>query len=191
MQRSVTLVVGLGNPGSAYARTRHNVGFDVVDILAQSWDVKINKHKCRASTCETQRYDRTVVLAQPQTYMNDSGESFVQLVNWYKPAPQDIIVVYDDIDLPVGRLRVRPGGSAGTHNGMRSILYLHGRDDFPRVRVGIGKPPEGWDLKDWVLSRYREEEQKPQFDALKRAAEAVEFMLAHSVEDTMQKYNGV
>ena len=149
------LIVGLGNPGSKYARTRHNVGFDVVEILADKLNTRLTKLKCKALLAETKIGDERVVLAQPQTFMNLSGESVVELMNWYKVPVENVIVCYDDIDLDLGALRVRAKGSAGTHNGMRSIVYLLGKDNFPRVRVGIGKPAPGWDLVDHVLAGYQ------------------------------------
>ena len=149
------LVVGLGNPGSKYARTRHNVGFDVVELLADKLNARLTKLKCKALLAETKIGDERVVLAQPQTFMNLSGESVVELMNWYKVPVEHLIVCYDDIDLDLGALRVRAKGSAGTHNGMRSIIYLLGKDNFPRVRVGIGKPAPGWDLVDHVLAGYQ------------------------------------
>ena len=149
------LIVGLGNPGSKYARTRHNVGFDVVEILADKLNVRLTKLKCKALLAETKIGEERVVLAQPQTFMNLSGESVVELMNWYKVPVENLIVCYDDIDIDLGALRVRAKGSAGTHNGMRSIIYLLGKDNFPRVRVGIGKPAPGWDLVDHVLAGYQ------------------------------------
>ena len=149
------LIVGLGNPGSKYARTRHNVGFDVIELLADRLNVRLTKLKCKALLAETKIGDERVVLAQPQTFMNLSGESVVELMNWYKVPIEHLIVCYDDIDLDLGALRVRAKGSAGTHNGMRSIVYLLGKDNFPRVRVGIGKPAPGWDLVDHVLAGYQ------------------------------------
>ena len=149
------IVVGLGNPGRKYEHTRHNVGFDVLEVLSQKYDIPIRKLRCKAAVGEGTIRGERVVLAQPQTFMNLSGESVVELMNWYKAEPEHLIVVYDDVDLPEGRLRFRPSGSAGTHNGMRNIIYLLGKENFPRVRVGIGRPAEGWDMKDWVLATYR------------------------------------
>jgi len=169
------VVVGLGNPGSKYARTRHNSGFDAVELLAARHNIRLTKLKCRALIGEGAIGGQRVALAQPQTFMNLSGESVSQLVHWYKIELSRLIVVYDDCDLPAGALRVREKGSAGTHNGMKSILYQLGSEDFPRVRVGIGRAPEGWDLADYVLAPYRTaEERKLAFDALVKAGEAVE-----------------
>lgn len=177
------LVVGLGNPGAKYQRTHHNAGFDVVELLADDLRVSLTKIKGKAVVGEGSLNGERIALAQPQTFMNLSGESVVALCNWYKVEPSNLIVVYDDVDLPLGRLRVRAKGSAGTHNGMRSIIYLLGRDDFPRVRVGIGRPPEGWDLADYVLTGYRgKEERETAFAAYQRAAQAVKILISEGVE---------
>ena len=168
------VVVGLGNPGSKYEHTRHNAGFDVVTLLADKLDIKLDKLKCKAVYGEGRLAGEKIILAQPQTFMNLSGESVVALVNWFKVDMGHLIVVYDDIDLPLGRLRVREKGSAGTHNGMKSIIYLLGRDDFPRVRMGVGAPPPDWDLADWVLSRYDTPElRKTAFDAMLEAGNVI------------------
>ena len=181
------IVVGLGNPGRKYEHTRHNVGFDVLEILSQKYDIPIRKLRCKAAVGEGVIRGDRVVLAQPQTFMNLSGESVVQLLNWYKVVPDHLIVVYDDVDLPEGKLRFRPSGSAGTHNGMRNIIYLVGREDFPRVRVGIGRPAPGWDMKDWVLATYNTPElRKTMFDAYMNAADAVATLIAEGVEPARQ-----
>ena len=170
----VFVVVGLGNPGRKYEHTRHNVGFDVIDILSQKHDIPLRKSRCKAVVGEGVIGGEKVVLALPQTFMNLSGESVVQLVNWYKPEMDQLIVCYDDVDLPEGKVRFRPSGSSGTHNGMRNIIYLMGRDDFPRVRVGIGRPPEYMDLKDFVLMEYQTKEQRQtMFDAYMLAADTI------------------
>ncbi|HIQ83727.1 MAG TPA: aminoacyl-tRNA hydrolase [Candidatus Pullichristensenella stercorigallinarum] len=177
------VVVGLGNPGRKYEHTRHNVGFDVVDVLAQRNNISLARLRCKAVVGEGIISGQRVALALPQTYMNLSGESVVQLVNWYKPERDQLIVCFDDVDLPEGKLRFRPSGSAGTHNGMRNIIYLLGRDDFPRLRVGIGRPPEGWDLKDYVLTGYRTAaDRQTMFDAFVAAAETVERLIAGGVD---------
>lgn len=168
------VIVGLGNPGTKYARTRHNVGFDVVELLAAKLGLEFNKLKCKAKIAEGRVGTERIALCQPQTFMNLSGESIVELMNWYKIEPENLIVVYDDIELEPGMLRFRMKGSSGTHNGMRSIIYLLGRDDFPRVRVGTGRQPEGWDLADWVLAPYvTKEEQQKAYDSYVCAGEAI------------------
>ena len=169
------LLVCLGNPGKQYENTRHNIGFLTADELGRREGIKINKLRYRALTGEIRVGSQRVLVIKPQTYMNLSGEAVTQLVNWYKVAPEELLVVYDDVDLPFGRVRIRPKGSAGTHNGMRNILYLLGRDDFPRLRVGIGRPPEHWDMKDFVISGYETaQDRKIAFQAYLFAAECVE-----------------
>ncbi len=181
------VIVGLGNPGPKYARTHHNVGFDVVDILSQKHKIPIKKSKCKALVGEGVIGGERVALCLPQTFMNLSGESVTGLVQWYKPEYDQLIVVYDDVDLPFGKVRVRAQGSAGTHNGMRSIIYLLGRDDFPRVRVGIGRPPDGWDLADYVLAHYEtQEERETAFAAYTKAAEAVEILITDGMARASQ-----
>ena len=188
------VIVGLGNPGRKYEHTRHNVGFDVIDVLSQKYDIPIQRLRCKAVVGEGTIRGHRVALCQPQTFMNLSGESVVQLCNWYKPEDDHLIVIYDDVDLPEGKLRFRPSGSAGTHNGMRNIIYLLGRDNFPRVRVGIGRPAEGWDMKDWVLSTYATKElRQAMFDAYLGAADVVAALISDGVDAARQlvgKLNG-
>ena len=185
------LIVGLGNPGAKYQFTRHNTGFNVVEVISQRMGIKLDRSKCKARVGEGRFGAERVVLAQPQTYMNLSGESVRELISWYKCPLENMIVIYDDIDLPAGRIRIRAKGSAGTHNGMRNIIYQLGRDDFPRVRVGIGKPDHpGYDLADYVLGRYPKEQQHTMFDAFLRAADAVKEIVLSGTEKAMAKYNG-
>jgi PTH1 family peptidyl-tRNA hydrolase len=177
------LVVGLGNPGSKYARTRHNVGFDVVELLAEKLGTRITKLKCKALYAEAKVGSERVIIAQPQTFMNLSGQSVVELMNWFKVPIENVIVCYDDIDLELGALRVRAKGSAGTHNGMRSIVYLTGSDQFPRVRVGIGKPAPGWDLVDHVLAGYHTPaERELAFGGYQDAVDAVIELIKNGVD---------
>ncbi|HHT65884.1 MAG: aminoacyl-tRNA hydrolase [Caldicoprobacterales bacterium] len=184
------IIAGLGNPGEKYHGSRHNIGFYVLDLLAQAHGIRLNKIRHKAVLGEGWIGDQKVVLAKPQTFMNNSGESLLALKQWYKPEMGHIIVIYDDVDLDPGVVRIRASGSAGTHNGMRSILYLLQESDFPRVRVGIGRPPEGWELADYVLSRFREEEIEIVKKACSRAAEGVECILSQGVEQAMSRYNG-
>ena len=184
------IVVGLGNPEKKYEHTRHNVGFDVLQVLSQKLDIPLNKLRCKALTGEGRIGGERVVLAAPQTYMNLSGQSVVELLRWSKADAKHLIVVYDDVDLPQGRLRVRAGGSAGTHNGMRNIVYLTGRDDFPRVRIGIGKPEPGRDLAAYVLGKYPPEARQAMFDAFLRAADAVQAIVTDGAEAAMARFNG-
>ncbi len=184
------IIAGLGNPGNKYHGSRHNIGFYVIDLLAQAHDISVNKLKHKALLGEGYIGGQKVVLAQPQTYLNNSGESLLELKQWYKIDTERIIVVYDDIDLDPGVVRIRAAGSAGTHNGMRSIIDLLQSQDFPRVRIGIGRPPEGWDLADYVLSRFNEDEVEAVKEACSRAVKGIECILSLGVEQAMSRYNG-
>lgn len=189
-EQFMRIIVGLGNPGDKYARTRHNVGFDVVGILAEKENIPVKKIKCHALVGEGVIDGEKVVLALPQTYMNLSGQAVVDLMNWYKVSPEDVLIIVDDIDLPMGQVRIRPHGGAGTHNGLRNIVYLTGSDRFPRIRVGVGQKPEGWDLADWVLSKYQtEEDRKVMFDAYLYAADAARAVVTKGVDKAMNLFN--
>jgi len=168
------VVVGLGNPDKKYEQTIHNTGFRVIDELARRCKIDVSRSKCKAVVGEGIVGGQKCVLCKPQTYMNLSGESVVQLKAWYKPEYDQLIVVYDDIDLPFGKIRFRPNGSAGTHNGMRNIIALTGADDFPRVRVGVGRPPEFMDLADYVLSKPSPEQADEGKAAIEKAAMTIE-----------------
>jgi PTH1 family peptidyl-tRNA hydrolase len=186
----VYIIAGLGNPGPRYANTRHNIGFIALDMLAEKLGIKVTKIKHKALIGEGTLAGEKIILAKPQTYMNLSGESILDLKSWYKVEDSRIIIIYDDIDLDVGVLRIRPSGSAGTHNGMRSIIYQLQSQDFPRVRLGIGRPPEGWDLKDYVLSTFRDDEIPKLKDACQRAVEGVELIITKGVNYAMSRCNG-
>ena len=192
MEKQTFIVVGLGNPGAQYARTRHNAGFETLEVLSRRWGVEINKKKLNGLVAETTYNGHRVVLVLPQTFMNASGECVQPILQWYKAPLTNLLVIYDDIDLPLGKLRVRKSGSAGTHNGMRSILgSLGNQQGFPRVRVGVGAKPEGWDLADWVLSTYRQKEDREEMEkTFARAADCVEDWLKNGIEHAMQQYNG-
>ena len=183
------LIVGLGNPGSKYAHTRHNVGFDVLEKLSRKLGVSISREKEEALIGECFVSGQKVILALPQTYMNLSGEAVMRLVNWYKIPPENLLVVYDDIDLAQGAIRIRKNGSAGTHNGMRSIIGLLGYENFPRLRVGVGKKREGYELADWVLGHYIGEEQEVADKAFELAADAIVDYIENGIESAMCKYN--
>ena len=190
MEKETWIVVGLGNPGLNYAHTRHNVGFEVTDILSRRWNTPLTKKRCKGLLAETVVDGRRVVLCQPQTYMNLSGECVEELLQWYKVPLDHLLIIYDDIDLPLAKLRVRKTGSAGTHNGMRSIMAHVPSQEFPRIRVGVGAKPEGWELADWVLSHYAiREEQEAMASAFQSAADCVEDWLGHGIDDAMQRFN--
>ena len=183
------LIVGLGNPGSKYAHTRHNVGFDVLEKLGRKLGVSISREKDEALIGECFVGGKKVILALPQTYMNLSGEAVSRLVRWYRIEPENLLVVYDDIDIPQGHIRIRKNGSAGTHNGMRSIVGLLGYETFPRLRVGVGQKREGYELADWVLGHYIGEEQDVADKAFEQAADAIVDYIQNGIESAMRTYN--
>lgn len=183
-------IIGLGNPGSEYARTRHNVGFDVIELLAEKMNVQVKKIKCRALIGDMMAAGEKVLLVKPQTFMNHSGFSVQDVMQFYKIDPKDVLLIVDDIDLPQGQVRLRAKGGPGTHNGLRHIVQCTGTGDFPRVRVGVGAPPPEWDLVDWVLGTYRnEEERKTAFDAYKLAVDAALCWAEHGIDLAMNRYN--
>lgn len=184
------VVVGLGNPGQKYEKTRHNVGFDVIDILAKEYNISVTKIKHKALIGEGRIGSEKVLLVKPQTYMNLSGETLIDIYNYYKIDIENIIVIYDDIDLDVGKLRIRKKGSAGTHNGMKSIVKCLNSTNFPRVRVGVSKPIPGQDLADFVLSRFKKEELNNLECGLEKAYLAVETIIKENIDIAMNKYNG-
>ncbi|MEA4928659.1 MAG: aminoacyl-tRNA hydrolase [Candidatus Limiplasma sp.] len=183
-------IVGLGNPGDKYAHTRHNVGFDVLDTLAAQLGISVTRSRGGALVGEGTFRGEKVALCKPQTYMNLSGEAVSALVHWYKLPPERLLVIYDDIDLAPGWLRIRREGSAGTHNGMRSIVQCLGTEAFPRIRVGIGGKPEAFELADWVLSRYHsEEELRTAKEVYAQAAEAAQEWMRNGIDSAMNRYN--
>ena len=185
------LVVGLGNPGGQYELTRHNVGFRVVDELAERARIPVQKLKFRALTNTAQVGDAKALLMKPVTYMNLSGEAVRQAVDFYKIQPDHVLVVSDDTALALGRLRIRKGGSAGGHNGLKNIILHLGTDQFPRLRVGVGeKPHPDYDMADWVLGKFTGEDKKTMDAAVKRAADAIECILAEGLDRGMNRFNG-
>ena len=184
------VVVGLGNPGRKYAQTRHNVGFNVIDILADRYSTKVNKIKFKSLYAEVKIGGEKVFLVKPQTFVNKSGETVLEISNFYKVPLANVIVVVDDIDIDFAGLRVRGQGSAGSHNGMKSIIYLLKDDKFPRVKIGVGRPEAGRDLADFVLGRFSREEEIKINETLQRAADAVECFITDSLSSSMNKYNG-
>lgn len=186
------LIVGLGNPGDEYARTRHNIGFRVVNELARRHGLDFSGKRANARIAEGNIAGQRVVLARPQTYMNLSGQAVVGLRQWYKIDPAtELLVVYDDVDLPFGQLRLRERGSAGTHNGMRSIVTLLGSQVFPRLRIGIDRPPAAWDLADYVLGRFTPEQEERLPAIIAGAADALELVLREGMVGAMNRINGL
>lgn len=181
------IIAGLGNPGKEYTGTRHNVGFDTLDCLAEKYNVKLNKLKFNSVYGEATINGEKVMLVKPVTYMNRSGIAINEIINFYKIPVENLIVVYDDIDIPVGTLRIRPNGSPGTHNGMKSIIQ-HVGGNFPRIRVGIGRNPD-MDLADYVLQRFSSEDKDKITPIMEKAAEAAIEIIENNVDIAMQKYN--
>ena len=185
------LIVGLGNPGEHYARTRHNVGFRTLDLLAKQLGVRVDRAKFRGLTATAVLEDRRLLLLKPQTFMNSSGLSVMDAARFYKLPPERVLLIFDDVSLPVGRLRVRSDGSAGGHNGIKSVIGCLNSEAFPRVKIGIGaKPHEEYELADWVLSTFSKQEEQALAPVLEHAAEAVAELILHGVEAAANRFNG-
>lgn len=183
------LIVGLGNPGKQYENTRHNAGFMVIDELAQMLDGDLNQIKFKGLVGETRVGAEKVILLKPLTYMNLSGESLIQAVQFFKIRVDDILVIYDDLDTQTGQIRLRLKGSAGGHNGVKSIIHHLGTEEFNRIRVGIGRPAQGKKVVDYVLENFHPEEKKDLMAAVIKAAEAARLWLREPFEQVMNKYN--
>lgn len=183
------LIVGLGNPGKQYAHTHHNVGFDTIDVLAERWGVAMNQTKFNGIYGTIHRPEGKVVLLKPLTYMNLSGESVRPLMDYFDIELEDIIVIYDDLDLEKGKLRLRQKGSAGGHNGIKSLIQHFGTQEFNRIRVGIDRPPTAMKVSDYVLSRFSKEDQSIMQESFTKAADACEYWLGKSFVDVMNKFN--
>lgn len=183
------IIVGLGNPGIQYRHTRHNAGFECIDVLADAHGIAMGSTEQKGIVGKGRIGGVPVLLVKPLTYMNLSGECVGALARFYKVAAEDVIVIYDDIDLAPGKLRVRAKGSAGGHNGMKSLIAHLGGQNFPRVRIGVGAKPEGWDLADHVLSHFTAEELPVMEEGTKRAAAAVEAIVSDGVEAAMNRFN--
>jgi peptidyl-tRNA hydrolase, PTH1 family len=185
----VKLVVGLGNPGKQYERTRHNLGFMIIEQLARQNQVAIKKKLCEALVGEWSNNEENILLVKPQSYMNHSGESVKALLGHFGLAPEDLIVIHDDLDLPFGRIRIRPTGGAGGHRGVLSIMESLAAGQFYRVRVGIGRPPDGVDAVDFVLENFTLQEVDPLDELISRASEAVVSLLREGERRAMEQYN--
>ncbi len=184
------MIVGLGNPGKQYQHTRHNAGFDVLDAIADRYQIEIREKKHKALCGKGIIEGSRVVLAKPQTYMNASGESVAELLHYYKLDPEEeMIVIYDDISLPPGSLRIRKKGSAGGHNGIKNIIALTGTQNFLRIKIGVGEKPEGWDLIDHVLGRFCAGERTEVEHAIENAVLAVEQMVSGETDAAMNRFN--
>ena len=183
------LVVGLGNPGQKYANTRHNMGFLTVDLLAEEAGVQLNKVKFKSAYNILRFAGTRCLVMKPQTYMNLSGEAVREAAQFYKIPPDRILVIYDDVSLPVGKLRVRPSGSAGGHNGIKNIIAHLGTQDFPRIKIGTGAPGEGGDMIDWVIGVPSQAERKVLVESFRRAIDAAECIIEHGCQKAMNDFN--
>lgn len=183
------LIIGLGNPGKEYDMTRHNIGFSVIDYIADKLKVNVKKLKFRALYAQAEIEGEKVVIIKPQTFMNLSGDSVIEFARFYKVAPKNIIVISDDVSLDVGRIRVRGKGSAGGHNGLKSIIYQLRSEEFVRVRLGVGEKHEGEDLANHVLGRFNKEQIPVMEDAIIKAQQAVFEVIKNGVDSAMNKYN--
>lgn len=183
------LIVGLGNPGDKYAGTRHNIGFSAITYLSDRFQIPLNQNKHKAIFGTGYISGEKVILAMPQTFMNLSGESVRPLADFFKVPPENILVIFDDISLPVGQLRIRKKGSAGGHNGIKSIISHLGTEEFPRIKIGVGEKPEGWDLADHVLARFPKEQEAQVRESLSDATDACEKLLSEGIEAAMNLYN--
>lgn len=184
------IIIGLGNPGKKYEHTRHNAGFDAIDFLSKRHNISVTKIKHKSLIGEGRIGAEKVVLIKPQTYMNLSGEAVLSAVQFYKVDIENVIVLYDDIDLDIGKLRIRKKGSAGSHNGMKSIIKCLGRQDFPRIRIGVSKPEEGMDLADFVLSRVPKDKQMDMDSVIEKAADTIDEIINSDIDKAMNIYNG-
>ena len=183
------LIVGLGNPGRQYENTRHNAGFITLDVIAEKAGARVDRLKFKGLCGEGMLGGKKVLLLKPSTFMNLSGQSVQEAMAFYKLPPEKVLVIFDDISLEPGRLRIRRKGSDGGHNGIKNIIYLAGKDTFPRIKMGVGKKPNpNWDLADWVLSHFTEDELKALQDAAERAASAAELIVEGKIDEAMNRY---
>lgn len=185
------IIVGLGNPTSRYAGTRHNVGFEVIDRLAKKYGIDVNTKKHKAMIGKGVIGTQKVLLVKPQTFMNLSGESVREIIDYYKAKESDLIIIYDDISLAVGQLRIRAKGSAGGHNGIKSIIQHTGTQEFWRIKVGVGEKPAHRDLADYVLGRFQGEEKEIMEEAFLDAADAAVVMMQDGIEAAMNQFNRI
>lgn len=183
------IIVGLGNPGDEHKLTRHNLGFSVIDALREDYGVQSERLKFDAMVSDVVADGKRLIFVKPQTYMNSSGESVSQVCDWYKIALNRLIIIYDDIDIEWGKLRIRPSGSAGSHNGLKSVVSSLNSQAFIRVRVGIGKPPTNWDLVNYVLGKFNEDEKKVLGQVIDNAKRAVKSIVDVGVDYAMNIFN--
>ncbi len=184
------LIVGLGNPGLQYEKTRHNAGFMVLDALANRLNTEINKYKFKAKLTEIEISGKRCLVMKPETYMNNSGQAVVEAMNFYKLDVDHLVIIYDDISLEPGSMRIRRKGSDGGHNGIKSIIQLTGEDKFPRIKIGVGKKPHPkFDLADWVLSRFKDDELEKIDAVCEKACDSLELIVKGDIDTAMNKFN--
>lgn len=190
-EQNTYIIAGLGNPGKKYDRTWHNCGFMVLEILSQRHQFQMKKIKFKGLVSEQHLFGKKIIFLMPHTFMNLSGESIKEAMEFYQVPIENVMVIYDDIDIEIGKIRIRPWGSAGTHNGMKSIVKELKSDRFPRIRVGIGPLPEQLEIMNYVLQKVPTINQKAAFDGLMKAADAVEIFLKDNLDLAMNRLNGV
>lgn len=183
------IVAGLGNPGKKYENTRHNAGFAALDYIAEKLGLRFSYEKFKGVYAQAETNGKKVMLLKPQTYMNLSGESVFLAMSFYKLKPEQVIIIFDDISLLVGQLRVRQKGSHGGHNGMRNISELCKSNDFPRIKIGIGGKLDGWDLSDWVLSKFSKDDSDELYCVYGKVHEAMNLMISGNIHEAMNKFN--
>jgi len=183
------IIVGIGNPGKKYESTRHNIGFIAIDYMSALYDIKVNKIKHKALVGEGKIEGERVMLVKPQTFVNLSGESVRDIADYYKVPTENIIIIYDDISLEPGSVRIRKKGSDGGHNGLKSIIYQLQSDTFPRIKLGVGAKPPGYDLADWVLAKFTDSDIKIMSKSVEAAAKAVPEIIKNGAESAMNKFN--
>ena len=185
------IIVGLGNPTKEYMHTRHNVGFDTIDAIAEKYRISVTEKKHKALIGKGYIEGQKVILAKPQTYMNESGRAVAAIARFYKIPTENIIIMFDDITQAIGKIRIRRSGTHGGHNGIRDIIELMGTDDIKRIKIGVSERPDrNYDLKDWVLGKIPKEQRADLEKALEKAANAAEETILHGIDSAMNKYNG-
>ncbi len=184
------IIAGLGNPGTQYENTRHNIGFMTVDTLCEKYKLSCKKIRFKSLTCDAVIGGKRCLVMKPTTFMNNSGQAVTEAMSFYKIPPERIIIVYDDISLEPGKLRIRRKGSDGGHNGMKSIIYLSGKDTFPRIKMGVGaKPHPDYNLADWVLGHFKKEDGEALTACMNNACDCIELMVQDKINEAMNKFN--
>ncbi|MDD2400887.1 MAG: aminoacyl-tRNA hydrolase [Clostridia bacterium] len=185
------LIVGLGNPGDEYKKTRHNIGFMVLDALTACYRIDKEKKQCKALLGQGNIEGQKIMIAKPQTYMNNSGEAVLEILNYYKNAFDDFIIIHDDLDMDCGRIRFKRGGGSGGHNGLKSITKMLNSDDYSRLKIGIGRPPKPMKTEDYVLGTFSKEEREYIPDIINAALNGLKMWCSKDIDDVMNEYNGV